>query len=585
MKKELTAKELKSKFLEFFRERGHAIIPSAPLIPEHDPTTLFISAGMHPLKPFLLGQPHPQGKRLADVQRCLRTGDIEDVGDDTHLTFFEMIGNWSLGDYFKKEAITWSYEFLTKVLGYDPGKIHVTVFAGDKDAPRDDEAANTWLSLGIPKSRIYFLPKEDNWWHSGETGPCGPDTEIFIDSGKPKCGKDCRPGCGCGKYFEIWNNVFMEYNRTKDGKYEKLAQKNVDTGMGVERTIATINGKKSVYDTELFIPLIKLVKESAKKHDEKSIRIIVDHIRAATFILGDERGVAPSNVDQGYVLRRLIRRAIRHARLLGIEKGLLKKLAIEVIKMYSDDYPILARKQGFVLQELEREENKFLNTLDRGLRMFEKLSRNKKELSGKDAFLLYQSYGFPIEMTVELASEKGLKVDVSGFNEEYRKHQELSRASAQKKFVGGLADTSEASIKLHTATHLLNEALRRVVSKDIKQRGSNITPERLRFDFNFHRKLTKEELKKVEDLVNEQIKKGLPVRREVMTFEQAKALGAQAEFEAKYGDKVSVYFIGDFSKEICAGPHVKNTKELGTFKIIKEESVAAGVRRIRAVLL
>jgi len=576
--------ELKQKYLEFFEERGHAIIPSAPLIPEHDPSVLFTTSGMHPLVPFLLGQPHPQGTRLTDVQKCIRTTDIEDVGDDTHLTFFEMLGNWSLGDYFKKEAITWSFEFLTNILNIDPEKLHVTVFAGDKDAPRDEEAAEIWKSLGIPEERIYYFPKEDNWWiQSVNLGPCGPDTEMFIDTGKPECGPDCKPGCHCGKYFEVWNDVFMQYNRTKEGIYEPLEQRNVDTGMGVERTLAMIHDLKSVYETEIFVPLLEIVQESATSYTEKSARIIVDHARAATFILGDERGISPSNVGQGYILRRLIRRAIRHARLIGAEEGLLQRLSSEIINISRIDYPILTEKREFIINEITNEEKKFLNTIEKGLRAFDKLDCNEC-ITGKDAFLLFQSYGFPIEITKEIAEEKGISIDLIGYEDEFKKHQEISRVGAEKQFKGGLADTSIESIKLHTATHLLGEALRRILSNDIKQKGSNITAERLRFDFNFGRKVTPEELKQVEALVNEQIEQGLPVIKEEMTFEEAQETGAQAEFEQKYSEYVFVYSIGDFSKEICGGPHVNNTNELGAFKILKEEAVAAGVRRIKAVL-
>jgi len=584
-KKELLSySELKQKYLEFFEDRGHAIIPSAPLIPEHDPSVLFTTSGMHPLVPFLLGQPHPQGTRLTDVQKCIRTTDIEDVGDDMHLTFFEMLGNWSLGDYFKKEAITWSFEFLTEVLKINPENLYVTVFAGDEDAPRDEEAAEIWESLGIPKERIYYLPKEDNWWiQSINLGPCGPDTEMFVDTGKPECGPECKPGCHCGKYFEIWNDVFMQYNRTKEGLYEPLEQKNVDTGMGVERTLAMIHGLKSVYETEIFAPLIKILQETATSYNEKSARIIVDHARAATFILGDERGVSPSNVGQGYILRRLIRRVIRHARLIGAKEGLLQKLSTEIINRAEADYPILTEKREFIIKEIMSEEKKFLNTIEKGLKAFDKLISNEG-ISGKDAFLLFQSYGFPIEITKEMAEEKGISIDLIGYEEEFRKHQEVSRIGAEKQFKGGLADTSLESIKLHTATHLLGEALRRILSNDIKQKGSNITTERLRFDFNFGRKVTSEELKSIETLVNEQIKQGLPVIKEEMTFEEAKAVGAQAEFEQKYNEYVFVYSIGNFSKEICGGPHVKNTNELGLFKIVKEEAVAAGVRRIKAKL-
>ena len=580
----LSYSELKQKYLEFFEERGHAIVPSAPLIPEHDPSVLFTTSGMHPLVPYLLGQPHPQGTRLADVQKCIRTTDIDDVGDDTHLTFFEMLGNWSLGDYFKKEAITWSFEFLMKVLNLDQKKLHVTVFAGDKDAPRDEEAANIWRSLGIHEKRIYYFPKEDNWWiQSINLGPCGPDTEMFIDTGKPKCGSDCKPGCHCGKYFEVWNDVFMQYNRTKEGIYEPLKQKNVDTGMGVERTLAMIHGLKSVYETDIFLPLLRIVQDTSTAYKERSARIIVDHVRAATFILGDERGISPSNVGQGYILRRLIRRAIRHARLIGAGEGLIQKLSSEIINIAEADYPLLNEKRDFIINELTNEEKKFLNTIEKGLKAFDKLVSNES-ISGKNAFLLFQSYGFPIEITKEIAEEKGIRLDLIGYEEEFKKHQEISRVGAEKEFKGGLADTSIESIKLHTATHLLGEALRRILSNDIKQKGSNITAERLRFDFNFGRKVTPEELKRVEALVNEHINQGLPVIKEEMTFEEAQETGAQAEFEQKYSEYVFVYSIGAFSKEICGGPHVNNTNELGAFKILKEEAVAAGVRRIKAVL-
>ncbi len=578
----MDSRELKKLFLEFFKNKGHVIIPSAPLIPEHDPTVLFTTAGMHPLVPYLMGQPHPKGKRLTSVQKCIRTGDIDDVGDDTHLTFFEMLGNWSLGDYFKKESLTWSYEFLTKVLGINKDKISVTVFAGDKDVPRDEEAANIWMSLGIPRDRIYFLSKEDNWWGpAGETGPCGPDSEIFIDTGKPKCSADCRPGCGCGKFVEVWNNVFMQYNKTRDGRFIPLKQRNIDTGMGVERTIAIINGVNSVYDTPILRELFKVIN---KPTTNREARIIVDHIRASVFILGDERGVIPSKTDQGYVLRRLIRRAVRYCKLSGINVELINSLALKVIDLYGSDYPSLISKKDFVINELSNEVKRFLRTLDKGLTHFNNIVRGKSVISGSDAFLLYQSFGFPIEMTVELAREKGLSVDVDGFRNEFIKHQQLSKKGAEKRFKGGLADNTIETTRLHTATHLLAEALRRVLDSNIKQKGSNITPERLRFDFNFPRKLTKEELKRVEDLVNAQIKKGLPVIKKEMTFKQAKSIGAQAEFEQKYGDKVFVYFIDDFSKEVCGGPHVSNTRELGHFRIIKEKGIGAGIRRIKAIL-
>jgi len=584
----LDQNKLKKMYMKFFKSKKHKEIPNVSLVPENDPTVLFTTAGMHPLVPFLLGQPHPNGNRLVNVQRCLRTGDIDEVGDDFHLTFFEMLGNWSLGDYFKKNAIEWSFEFLTgeKWLGLDKEKIFVTVFAGDDDAPKDDASADVWKSVGIPEERILYLPKKDNWWGpAGATGPCGPDTEMFYDTGKKECGADCKPGCSCGKYSEIWNDVFMEYNKTEDGKFELLDQKNVDTGMGVERTIAVLQGKSNVYETEIFAPIVEKIKELAGGDDERSIRIIADHIRASTFILGDEITVVPSNVDQGYILRRLIRRAIRHGKLLGIADEFLSSLAEIVIDVHKKDYPQLKEKKDFILDELKKEEKKFRKTLAKGLKKFQQIAKEKKELSGEDAFLLFQSFGFPIEMTKELGDEIGVEVDVEGFDEEFEKHQKISRVGAEKKFKGGLSDASAETTKLHTATHLLNEALRQVLGKkDIVQKGSNITPERLRFDFNFDRKLTKYELQDVERVVNEQIEKSLPVERNEMMVDEAKEMGVQAVFEQKYDEKIFVYTIGDFSAEVCGGPHVENTKELGRFEIIKEESIAAGVRRIKAKL-
>ncbi len=580
--------ELKQKYFDFFRKQNHTLIKSAPLVPEHDPTVLFTTAGMHPLVPFLMGQPHPGGRRIVDVQKCIRTGDIDEVGDATHLTFFEMLGNWSLGDYWKEEAIKWSYEFLTSSewLGFNPNRLSVTVFAGDDDAPRDNASANIWKSLGIPEERIYYLPKKDNWWGpAGTTGPCGPDTEMFIDTGKEKCNKDCKPGCGCGKFFEVWNDVFMEYNKTKEGKYEPLSQQNVDTGMGVERTIAMIQGKKTVYETECFLPIIDKIKEFATIDIEKSRRIISDHLKASTFILAEN--VSPSNLDQGYVLRRLIRKSIRHARLLGIEKeNFAVEIAKVVIDMYGDFYKELKENEQFILTELENEEKKFKLTLEKGLREFNKILQSEpKNITGEQAFFLFQSYGFPIEMTEELAKEKSLTVDKKGFENAFKRHQELSRVGAEQRFKGGLADSSDETKKLHTATHILNQALREVLGDpNIIQKGSNITPKRLRFDFNFPRKLTDEEKKAVEDKVNEIISKNLDIKKEEMTFEDAKKKGIHGVFENKYGEKVFVYSIGDFSKEICGGPHVKNTKELGHFRIKKEQSSAAGIRRIKAVL-
>jgi len=587
----LDSDKLKKLYIEFFKQKGHEEIPNASLIPEADPTVLFTTAGMHPLIPFLLGQPHPLGKKLVNNQKCLRTDDIDKVGDEFHLTFFEMLGNWSLGDYFKEEAIKFSLEFLTdkKWLGLDKDKIYISVFAGDKDASRDEESARIWRSLGVPKEKIFYLPKKDNWWGpAGATGPCGPDTEMFWDSGKEPCSKDCKPGCSCGKYFEVWNDVFMEYNKTAEGKYEILKQKNVDTGMGVERTIAALQGKKSVYEIGTYKPIVDNIKEIAKiktsnEKQEKSIRIIADHVRASTFILAES--IVPSNVEHGYVLRRLIRRAIRHGKLIGIEEGFLSYLANIVIDIDGKNYSELKKKKEFILNELKKEELKFHNTLLKGLKKFEEIVKHKKKIDGKSAFLLFQSFGFPIEMTKELAEEVGATVDEKGFKEELKKHQEISRVGAEKKFKGGLIDASEQTTKLHTATHLLNEALRRVLKKkDIVQKGSNITPERLRFDFNFDRKLTKKEIGELEEMVNEQIKKRLVVKRKKMTVEEAKRMGIQAVFEYKYGERVFVYFIGDFSAEVCGGPHVKNTKELGKFKIIKEESIASGIRRIKAIL-
>lgn len=586
----ISSDKLKKMYLMFFQKNIHQVIANASLIPENDPTALFISAGMHPLVPYLLGQPHPSGKKLVNVQKCLRTSDIDEVGDNFHLSFFEMLGNWSLGDYFKEESIPWSYEFLTSKewLNIDKGRLSVTVFAGDDNVPRDTESARIWEGLGIPKDRIFYLPREDNWWGPiGSTGPCGPDTEIFYDTGKEPCGSECRPGCSCGKFNEIWNNVFMEYNRTPDGEYELLEQKNVDTGMGVERTVAVLQGKDNVYETEIFAPLINKIKELAgievvSENQIRSVRVICDHSRAATFLLAE--GIVPLNVEQGYVLRRVIRGAIRHGKLIGIEDEFLSILAQIVIETNSEDYPHLKSDEDFIVTELGEEYKKFNNTLVRGLNRFNRIARNNKKIDGKDAFLLYQSFGFPIEITKELGRENGIFVDVDGFHVEFEKHQEVSRASADKRFGSGLADTADATVKLHTATHLLNEALRRVLGQDITQKGSNITQERLRFDFNFDRKLSDEEIKDVEKVVNEKIVKALPVKRIETTLEEAIKMGSQAVFEQKYGEKVSVYSVGDFSTEICSGPHVKNTRELGRFKIIKEEGISAGVRRIRAVL-
>jgi len=586
----INSDKLKKLYLEFFQKNGHKIIANASLTPENDPTALFISAGMHPLVPYLLGQRHPSGRKLVNVQKCLRTSDVDEVGDSFHLSFFEMLGNWSLGDYFKEESIRWSWEFLTSEewLNLDEEKLSVTVFAGDEKLPVDKDSARIWEEIGFPKEKIFYLPKEDNWWGPvGNTGPCGPDTEIFYDTGKEPCGSKCKPGCSCGKYNEIWNNVFMEYNRTPEGEYELLEQKNVDTGMGVERTVAVLQGKDNVYEIETFAPLVDEIRrlsgvEVFSEDQIRSVRIICDHSRAATFLLAE--GIVPLNVEQGYVLRRVIRGAIRHGKLLGIEEEFLSTLARINIEIYAEDYPHLKSNEGSIVAELEKEYKKFNNTLARGLNRFNRIARNKERIDGKDAFLLYQSFGFPIEITMELGKENGIFVDVDGFNEEFEKHQKVSRSGADKRFGSGLADTSEATVRLHTATHLLNEALRRVLGKEVTQRGSNITQKRLRFDFNFDRKLTDQEKIDVEDVVNGKISEAIPVKQIETTLEEAIKMGSQAVFEQKYGEKVSVFSIGDFSVELCSGPHVENTGGLGRFKIIKEEGIAAGVRRIRAVL-
>ena len=591
----MNSDKLRQLYLKYFEGKGHAVIPSASLIPENDPTVLFTTAGMHPLVPYLLGERHPAGNRLTDVQKCVRTGDIDEVGDATHCTFFEMLGNWSLGDYFKEEAIAFSFEFLTspEYLGIPIERLAVSVFAGDEDAPRDTESAAIWKRHGIPEDRIFFLPKENNWWGpAGMTGPCGPDTEMFIDTGKPKCNEDCSPACSCGKYIEIWNDVFMQYNKTAEGNFEPLRQKNVDTGMGLERTLCILNGVKSVYETDLFEEAFKLISELSGKNygqDEKTdraMRIIADHTRTATFIIGDRRGVTPSNTDQGYVLRRLIRRAVRFGRQIGLKGGALSKIALAYVEKYRHVYPELKENEQRIASELNKEEARFLNTLSNGLKEFEKLTSSLEggAIDGKSAFRLYDTFGFPIEITCEMAAEKGLKVDTEGFKDAFAAHQKISHAGSEQRFKGGLADNTELTARLHTATHLLQAALRKVLKEDVEQRGSNITPERLRFDFNFGRPLTEEEIKQVEELVNEQIKKDMPVICREMTVEEATEQGAIGIFTSRYGEKVKVYSAGDFSKEICGGPHAKRTGELGTFVITKEQSSSAGVRRIRAEL-
>lgn len=595
----MTPNELRKKYIDFFVSKGHKQIPGSSLIPENDPTVLFTTAGMHPLVPYLLGETHPSGNRLTDYQKCIRTGDIDAVGDALHLTCFEMLGNWSLGDYFKKEMIPMSFEFLTSSqwLGFDPAKLSVTVFAGDGDAPRDEESAAIWKSMGIPEDRIYFLPKEDNWWGpAGETGPCGPDTEMFIDTGKEPCGSDCRPGgCSCGRFFEIWNDVFMQYNKQKDGSFLPMSRQCVDTGMGIERTVTMMQGKKSVYDTEIFQPILKALGELASvtygenEETDISLRIIADHIRTASFILGDDRGVKPSNLGQGYILRRLIRRAVRHGRKLGISDHFLSVPAKIVIDMYSEPYPEMARNEAFILEELQNEEERFRQTLSKGLQEFEKLVPNllknpQKVIPGRVAFRLYDTFGFPVEITQELAAEHGLSVDRDGFDEAFKKHQELSKQGAEKMFKGGLADNSEMTTALHTATHLLHKALHLVLGDHVRQMGSNITAERLRFDFTHPEKMSAEEIERVEALVNDAIARDLPVTMEVMPLEKAKAEGAYAFFGDKYETDVKVYTVGDFSKEVCGGPHVERTGSMGHFRIQKEQSSSSGVRRIRAVL-
>lgn len=591
----ITSQYLREKYLNFFKDRGHAVIKSASLIPENDPSVLFTTAGMHPLIPYLLGQKHPNGTRLTDVQKCVRTGDIEEVGDDSHLTFFEMLGNWSLGDYFNHESIKWSYEFLTspEYLGLDVNRISVTVFAGDDDAKRDEDSARVWEECGIPKERIFYLPKKNNWWIAGTTGPCGPDTEIFWDTGKPKCSEHCDPSCDCGKYLEIWNNVFMQFNRQADGTYLPLAQKNVDTGMGLERTVCVLNGMKSVYDIDLFQGALAKIEElSGKKYGTddkitKAMRVIADHIRTATFLLGDPVGVTPSNVDQGYVLRRLIRRAVRKANSLDMPKGSIAKIAQVYIEVYKNAYPELTENTAKIIDELNKEEDKFSKTLVAGEKEFFKVISHIQGsvVPGGTAFKLYDTFGFPVEMTEELAAENGYTVDVEGFEQKFAEHQAKSHAGSEQRFKGGMAEGGgQETTYLHTATHLLQAALRRVLGDEVKQKGSNITPERLRFDFSFGRAMTAEEIAETERLVNEAIARKLPITCEEMPIEDARKTGAIGLFGDRYGEVVKVYTMGDFSKEICGGPHASNTGDLGRFVITKEQSSSSGVRRIKAEL-
>ena len=588
----MKAIEIRNKYLDFFKRHGHAVIPSAPLIPENDPSVLFTTAGMQPLVPYLLGEKHPEGTRLTDFQKCLRTNDIDEVGDNRHLTYFEMLGNWSLGDYFKEESIAMSFEFLTKELGIPVEKLSVTCFAGDEDCQRDEVTASCWRKAGIPEDRIYYFGKDDNWWIAGEEGPCGPDTEMFYDTGKPKCSENCNPSCGCGKYVEIWNNVFMEFFKTKDGKYTKLKQHNVDTGLGLERMAMLLQGKETPFDTELFKPVMDKLQELAGENDSiESRRIFAEHLRASMMIIQD--GGLPSNVDRGYILRRLIRRMVRHLRKLQInlnELGELIDLNIDTLK---EMYPELHQNSNKIKSVIIEEKDKFEKTLERGEREFNKIvNRMKNEgqdtISGQDLFTLYETYGFPPEVTQDLAREAGLKVDTTEFDKLFKEHQEKSRMGSEQKFKGGLAGTGEQEVRYHTATHLLNAALKVILGKDVHQKGSNITPERMRFDFSCDHKLTDDEKKKVEDLVNEWIAQGLDVKCEEMKKDDAIKSGAECMFIEKYPDIVTVYSIGNdketVSKELCGGPHVKNTSELGHFKIKKEEASSAGVRRIKAIL-
>ncbi len=583
----MKAIEIRNKYLNFFKRHGHNVIPSAPLIPENDPSVLFTTAGMQPLVPYLLGEKHPEGTRLTDFQKCVRTNDINEVGDNRHLTYFEMLGNWSLGDYFKEESVAMSYEFLTKELGIPAEKISVTCFAGDEDCPKDTVTAECWKKAGLPEERIYFFGKDDNWWIAGEEGPCGPDTEMFYDTGKEKCSEGCNPSCGCGKYVEIWNNVFMEYLKTSDGKYQKLKQQNVDTGLGLERMAMLLQGKKTPFEIEIFKPVMDKLEELEKVDDIASRRIVAEHLRSSMMIILD--GGIPSNVDRGYILRRLIRRMTRRLRKLQIDTNQISTLIDISIDAQKELYPELETNKERIKTVIIEEINKFEKTLERGEREFNKIvnklkAENKDTISGQDLFTLYETYGFPPEVTQDLAEEQGIKIDNTEFDRLFKEHQEKSRMGSEQKFKGGLSGNGEMETKYHTATHLLNAALKQVIGKDVHQKGSNITPERMRFDFSCDHKLTDEEKKQVEDLVNKWINEDLPVTIEEMSKEDAIKSGAECMFIEKYPDIVTVYSIGDVSKELCGGPHVKNTKVLGTFKIKKEEACSAGVRRIKAIL-
>ena len=588
----MNSRELRDKFLDFFRQKNHAIISSASLLPEHDPTVLFTTAGMHPLQPYLLGQPHPAGTRLANVQKCIRTSDINDVGDATHLTFFEMLGSWSLGDYFKEEAITWSYEFLTapQWLHIDPAKLYITVFTGDEEVAQDEESAELWRQLGIPDERIYYLPREDNWWGpAGKTGPCGPCSEMFYDTGKAPCSPSCAPGCPCGKYFEIWNDVFMTYDKRADGSYVPLSQHNVDTGMGIERTVSILNGQSSVYEIDTIAPLMaELVNmaqiETVPTNEQMvALRIIVDHVRAVTFIMGEDHRISPSNVEHGYVVRRLIRRAIRQSAQVNIQRNFLPRIAELIIEMYHTTYPELDRNRTFILNSLAKEEQAFNKTLKTGLRKLHQLIATNGAITGQDAFLLFTSFGFPVEMTVEIAAEQGLEINLDAFEKEFEHHRQLSRQSTTQKFTSGLADHSDQTTQLHTATHLLHQALRDVLGDHVQQQGSNITTDRIRFDINADRKMTSDELETVEHIVNSKIDSALPVTRETMTVDAARTINARGLFREKYDEHVSVYSIGEYSKEICAGPHVTNTSQIGKIRIQKQRKIGVATLRLYVI--
>ena len=583
----MKAIEIRNKYLNFFKNHGHVVIPSAPVIPENDPSVLFTTAGMQPLVPYLLGEPHPAGTRLTDYQKCVRTNDIDEVGDNRHLTYFEMLGNWSLGDYFKEESIQMSYDFLTKELGIPVEKLSVTCFAGDEDCARDEVTASCWKKAGIPEERIYYFGKDDNWWIAGETGPCGPDTEMFYDTGKPKCSPECNPSCGCGKYVEIWNNVFMEFYKDENGKYSKLKQHNVDTGLGLERMTMLLEGKETPFETELFAPIMDKLVELQKVDNIASRRIVAEHLRSSMMIICD--GGRPSNVDRGYILRRLIRRMVRHMNKLQISLDELSTLIDINVENLKEMYPALEANKETIKNVILEEKDKFVKTLEKGEKEFAKEVGQVKEkgeniVPGKVVFRLYDTYGFPPEVTEELATENGMKIDKEGFDKLFKEHQEKSRAGSEQKFKGGLASTGEMETKYHTATHLLNAALKQVLGSHVHQRGSNITAERMRFDFSHPAKMTDEEKQKTEDLVNEWITEAIPVEHLEMKKDDAIKMGAEAMFIEKYGDIVSVYKIGDVSIELCGGPHVSNTSELGHFKIKKEESSSSGIRRIKAIL-